>query len=338
MRSALFLGTCLALLTACSTHRHSNGAASQPSGPEPYMRVHEQGSNLVELQIAVRKFAPARRSEPAVLLAAVSHIGEPDYYAALQKQLDPQTLVLFEGVGHAAEPGETNRGQPPPPPAEVSHRKDLSSLQTTMASSLGLVFQLEAIDYDRTNFRSSDLSIPQIRNLVAQQSVAPGQVSAAQSFESLLQTMQGGSLFDAVLKLGLRYLTVNPRLQALAKIALIDALAQIQGDLAQLQGMPPDIKQLFEVLLQRRNQKVLADLKTEIKTRKPPCSVAVFYGAGHMSDLENQLRTQLGYRPVDQVWLTAFSVDLAKAGVSENERKFMSGMIKRQLEVIQQRK
>ena len=34
------------------------------------------------------------------------------------------------------------------------------SMQAELAHSLGLVFQLDAINYDRTNFLNSDLSIP----------------------------------------------------------------------------------------------------------------------------------------------------------------------------------
>ena len=39
-------------------------------------------------------------------------------------------------------------------------------MQSTLAHSLGLVFQLDAIDYDRANFLNSDLSIEQIQGIM----------------------------------------------------------------------------------------------------------------------------------------------------------------------------
>jgi hypothetical protein len=327
MRLSLFIAAAGVLVGCCS----SSKPTAAPKRPEPYVRVANTTSNLVELQIALREFAPARRGQPSIHLVAVSHIGGSNYYAALQRHLAAHALVLFEGVGRA---GSTGGSQNERPQAAPSDGKSLSSLQSTMAESLGLVFQLEAIDYDRPNFRNCDLSVPQLRKLIEEQHTASGQSSAGSSFETLLQTMQGGSLFDSLLQLGLRSLIASPKLQGLAKLALIDVLGQIQGDPAQIKGLPPDMKQLFDVLLVRRNQKIVDDLKSELGSRNRHGSVAVFYGAGHMTDLEQRLRDELGCRPTGQTWLTAFSVDLAKAGVSPGEREFMSGMIKRQLEVL----
>src|SRR5207249_1728540 len=107
----------------------------------------------------------------------------------------------------------------------------------------------------------------------------------------------------------------NPKLQGLSKLALIETIAQIKGDPSQLRGLPPQMNQLLEVLVQKRNQKVLEDLKAELKKKAGLKSIAIFYGTGHMPDLESRLRTELNYRPAEQLWLTAFSVNLARSGI-----------------------
>ncbi len=327
-------GMLLLLLAGCSTAPHGSSGASSPA-PEPYVRVLTSNSNKVELQIAVRKFVSPRPSvdSPVVWLTAVSHIGETNYFEKLQRHLDAQSLVLFEGVGehrpgHELTPAER---------AAIEQKGSNASLQSTMAAALGLEFQLDGIDYASPRFRNSDLSIPQWREPMAraETTTAPGARGPAQTFDSLLQMMQGGSWVDMLLQFGLRLLGSDPHLQALSKLALIDMIGQMQGDPAQLRGLPPDLKQLLDVLIQERNRKVLVDLKTELKKTPRPASIVLFYGTGHMPDLERGLRQQLKYRPTGELWFTALSVNLARTGISPAERQFIHNFIQRELEQLQ---
>ena len=61
---------------------------------------------------------------------------------------------------------------------------------------------------------------------------------------------------------------------------------------------------------------VLKDVRVELKRATPPASLSIFYGAGHMEDLERRLRREFGYRAESDLWLPAFTVDYAKAGLS----------------------
>ena len=335
----------LLVLTGCSTSERANSrAAAASASPEPCVRIDTTDSNLVQLQIAVRKFVPARRKEPIIWLVGVSHIGQSNYYAVLQKHLNAQTLVLFEGVGGpSGGDGEARAGGAPPadstPPADASAAGgNASSLQSSMAAALGLVFQLEAIDYHRPNFRHCDLSVGQIRTLIAEQPPVPGEAGASQSFEGLLEMMQGGSWLDSLVQIGLRFIGANPKLQGLAKLALIDTLGEIQGDPSRLEGLGPEMKQLLDVLLQKRNQKVMKELSKELDQLGRHDSIAVFFGTGHMPDLERRLRQELHYRPADELWFTAFSVDLAQTQITPSERAFLHDLLKSQLKQLQSRR
>ncbi|HLH54079.1 MAG TPA: hypothetical protein VKY92_10750 [Verrucomicrobiae bacterium] len=295
------------------------------------MRISSVDSNTIQLQIAAREFVPKRRGRPIIWLTGVSHIGDTNYYAALQRHLDAQTLVLYEGVSAAEAKEQTdssNSGGSGEAPATAETR---GSFQSAMAASLGLVFQLEAIQYHRDNFKNSDLSIDQLRTLMANTEANSGESGARESFESLLQTMDGSSWLDALLQLALRIMGANPKFQALGRLALIDLLGTIQGDPSRLEGLPPDMKQLLDVLLQRRNEKVVADIKAELSEMDRADSIAVFFGTGHMPDLEQRLRRDLGYVPANQTWFTAFSVDLGKAGVSQAEKDLVENFVKWQL-------
>jgi hypothetical protein len=339
MRLGKFLCWCalVSLLTGCAANRpNRHGGEAMLPEPEPYVRIFGGSSNEVQLQIALRKFVPPHRKQPVIWLAGVSHLGESNYYARIQEHLDAQQLVLFEGIGE--HPGSRDfqsqhaPGMPANPPRIAASRDGkLSSLQSTMADSLGLVFQLEAIDYNRPTFRNSDLSIQELRQIFS--SAGSGaQNGASESFESLLGMMQGGSFFDTILQAGLRILGASRKFQALSKLALMDAIDEIGGDPGRVGGLPADLKSLLEVLIERRNERVITDLKADLREVGKGGSISVFFGTGHMPDMERRLREQLHYRPAGQIWLTAFQVDLARAGVSSTEREFVQNLVHRSLD------
>ena len=188
------------------------------------------------------------------------------------------------------------------------------------------------MDYERRNFQSCDLSITELRDLFSQNPDAFEKSSGGQNFENLLDIMQGNSFWSGVLRLGLGMLSSSPMFQAMAKVTLIETLYEIQADPGNIQGLPSDVHDLLKVLIEKRNQKVIDDLQAVPKKRLK--TVAVFYGAGHMPDLEKRLRSQLHYQPAHDLWFTAISVDLARAGVSTNQLHFLRTMIHKQLEDV----
>lgn len=313
--------------------------------PEPFTRISRPDANTVQLQIAVRRFVPIRRHGPTLWLAGTSHVGEPAYYRALQKHLDAQTVVLYEGVNTGAHnrhvpksrsPSAVSDSLPPASPAEP-HSTSGFSMQSALAKSLGLVFQLDAINYDGTNFINSDLSILQIQRLMLGDSEAvpapPGVKGRTDpSFEFLLQIMDGSSFFGSLFKMGVELIGASPQLQAIAKLTLIETLGRLKGDFSEMRGLPPEMKRLVKVLIEARNQNVVDDLKTEFKAVPRSGSISVFYGTGHMEDMEKRITRELHFRPDGEIWLTAFSVDVRQTGLSPGELQMMQNMVKWQMD------
>lgn len=209
-------------------------------------------------------------------------------------------------------------------------------MQAALAKSLGLVFQLDAIDYNRPNFVNSDLSILEIQRIMLNDPEAvpapPGAKGRSDpSFDFLLQIMDGSSLIGGLFKLGIEYIGTDPQLQAVSKLTLIETLGRIKGDFSQMRGLPPGMQRLVKVLIEARNQRVVDDLKTELKALPRSRSIGVFYGTGHMEDMEKRVTRQLNYRPDGDVWLTAFSVDIRKTGMSPYELQMMQNLVKWQM-------
>ena len=321
----------------CSRGAEKSSSSEGPRQPEPYLRITRSNSNVVQLQVAVRKFVPARRSGPAIWLTGASHIGDSNYFAALQKHLDEQALVLFEGISDFHHKGESARpaaiDSEPHGAGETNAAAEESSLQLSLARSLGLDFQLQAIDYRRPHFRNSDLSMQQLQRLMADSQSGGGKTS--EQFQRLMQIMDESTFLGGLAKVVVSVLGSSPKLQAITRLALIETIGQIKGDISQMKGLPPEMTGLLKVLIQSRNQAVVDDLKAELKGKNRPRTISVLYGAGHMDDLEQRLRAQLKYRPVEQFWLTAFSVDLGKAGVTEAEVAMIRSLVKWQMEQLQ---
>jgi len=350
MRPALLSVAASLAIAGCSTGgaRVATASATDDAPPQPYMRVVRSDSGAVQLEIAMRELRPIKRSGPAIWLVAVSHVGETNYFATVQSHLDSKALVLFEGVGerHARASAESSAA------SHFSNNKLMkgdadstqSSLQATLARSLGLAFQLDAIDYDRPHFRNSDLTVSQIQALLNEDlpSAQPRDDSpAADSDDELSQLvglMDGSSMLGIIVHMGVKLIGSSPKLQALTKVAVIEMFGNLEGDISQAAGLPPGMKNLIDVLIQGRNQVVLRDLKAELPKLRQRDSTAVFYGAGHMHDLESRIRHELNYRPANQLWLTAISVDPGQAGITAAEVRMIQTMVKWQLDALQPKK
>jgi hypothetical protein len=342
MRKSAFilLGALALALAGC----HTRSLAADAPAPHPYTRIANPDTQTVQLQIALRKFVPSRHRGPAIWLAGVMHVGEPDYYRALQRFLDTQTVVLYEGINPESHPHHVHEATAPSTPAPApaaapSGTNTGYSMQSTLAQSLGLVFQLEAIDYDRTNFLNSDLSIAQIQRIMAgnRPATAPGQKGGGNAtFDTLMQIMDGSSFLGSLFKIGMQIIATSPKMQAVAKLTMIEAIGRLKGDMSDVQGLPPDWKELIKVLIQARNKNLMGDLKAELKKTPRSGSIAVFYGAGHMDDLEKRVTGDLHYRPADETWLTAISVDMRQSGLSPTEAQFLRNFIQGQVDQMRQ--
>lgn len=300
--------------------------------PRPYMRVERSEGGPVSLQIAARKFVTSQEAGPAVWLVGVSHIGEANYYQTLQNYLNKQDVVLFEGVGYDETRRETDGNN------SETELSDASSLQSTLAESLGLAFQLNAIDYDRPNFRNSDIPLDELMRLLTRNRGSESRESSDtnQEFLALIQAMDGSSWMGKLLQVGVKILGASPKLQAMSRLMLVELLGQIQGDLSEVQGLPPSVQEMMCVLIQSRNKVVMKDLKQILNQNPQPSSIAVFYGAAHMNDFEKRLIADQGFRVSEEKWFSAVTVDPEKGGLSKTELMMIRGLVRWQLNTLQQ--
>ena len=311
------------------------------------MRVTRGTNGAASLDIVVREFQPADKRQPKIYLVAVSHLGEEAYYNQLQDLLEKTDRVLFEGVRASEERAKPKPRDPNAParPKMPKHEAGEYSLQADMAKSLGLKFQLEAIDYERPHFLNSDMTLTQIAEVLnpvtkfgppgsGKPAPKPEEDSGAAQFENLLSAMDGSGFLGKVLQIGLRFIGTSEKMQAMVKLTFIEVLGSLDGDLANLEVPSPGLKELLHVLIQKRNAVVIADVQAALHEEHPPQSIAIFYGAAHMTDMEMRLRKEMGYRPAQDQWFSAFSVDPVKSGLSQADIQLIRGMVDMQMKIL----
>jgi hypothetical protein len=200
---------------------------------------------------------------------------------------------------------------------------ELTRLQSSLARALGLQFQLDAIDYGGAGWRASDMAMDEIDRALRQRDVpfelgagglAGGVPEGVARFllgaVRMLDTLLGGAIADT------------------CKVLLIELLGDERLIEQSLRQLGPG---LTEVIVEARNQVVIDDLGRVLQAPERPASVAIFYGAAHMPDMEARLRQQLGYKPSEAngaEWFKAIEVDLRQSAVSAEQLAQLREMVR----------
>ena len=282
------------------------------------------------LQTLSQEYKTADGAGPSIWLIGVSHLGTPEYYAALQKRLDAQTAVLFEGVG-----GDRM--------AQGAKLDNSTGLQSQLAKAIGLVFQLDAIDYHRANFKNSDLTPEALNHAIERRAEAkpsepakpttkepPAKVDN-QTFKQLMGALHGEGEMAAQLGSMVTLMGSTPEMRETTKLMLVEALSQAGELIEMAKAMSPEIKDLFDVLITERNAEVVRQLDSQVSKLRAGQSVAVFYGAAHMDEIARRLTHDLHYTPAAQQWDTAFAADASKSIMPAAQMKMLIKMMRTQM-------
>lgn len=222
------------------------------------------------------------------LIGAV-HIGEAEYYEALNKAFEQYDAVLYELV--APEGTRVERG---------SGRGDLSivsRLQVGMKEMLDLDFQLEHIDYQRENLVHADMSPEEFARTMQKRGESVWTVVLRMMGQSIAQQSKNPSRtsdFDLLMALFDR----NRALKL--KRLLAEQFEDLEGMMLAFEGEDGS------TIISERNKKALQVLRRELEGGKR--KLAIFYGAGHLPDMESRLKQDFGMVRRGERWLTAWDM------------------------------
>ncbi|MBS0196037.1 MAG: type II secretion system protein GspG [Planctomycetes bacterium] len=205
-------------------------------------------------------------------------------------------------------------------PLTKNEKQAGDGIQTQLADALGLKFQLTTIDYTHASWRNSDLTVDEI-----QERMGEGNAAA----EALFSMLDGSSFAGKLVGVMLGFVKSSPQLSLMVKMTLIETLAN--GDdamLNQSKALGMDFGKLMKVIVMDRNEAVFSDLKGVIEKEPGVKSVAIFYGAGHLPDMEHRLTQDMGYTFSSDQWFTAIDLDLSKTPGGAAQAKQLRASVK----------
>jgi len=259
-----------------------------------YVRLTEDDDKQpTALQTAIVSFAAAgeRNQGVQVDLIGAIHIGDKAYYEELNQRFRGYEAVLYELVARE----DANVPQPGQGPGSV-----VGGMQVGMKSLLNLQYQLDGIDYSRKNLVHADMSPEEFEATMK---------SRNESFAGMFFRMLGRAMAEqANDPMGtsdfqmMAALFAKDRARRL-KLVMAKQFADLEGEVSMFDG--PD----GSTIITERNKKAFEVLQREIaKGRK---KIAVFYGAGHLPDMQRRLEQDFGMRETGTAWVTAWSLSPA---------------------------
>ena len=302
---ALLFITSASFAQAPSTRPARTRAPREPSKFLRYVPDPSSGGGQLQTSIVTYRNADG----VTVDLVGAVHIADAGYFEQLNNRFDDYDAVLFEMVrpreaatsdnGAAKRPGATTA----PTLRRPRSLGWIGALQRFMRDKLELEHQLEAIDYDKSNFVHADLD--------------------AETFLEM-QEQRGESFMRMLLQVMLREMGKGPGAGATGQVNPFELLAALQAPdrarqlkivLAKQFEQMDEMLDALEgpkgsVILTERNRAALKVLDDRIAHGDD--KLAIFYGAGHFKGMEKILTDEMGFRQVGQPqWITAW--DLTKA-------------------------
>jgi hypothetical protein len=261
---------------------------------DQFMRVRKNGQGQpLSMDTAIISYVTADGSKPDVQVDLVGaiHVGDKAYYDELNKLFEAYDAVLYELVAPEGTriPKEGRQG------GGSGHPVGL--MQDGLMSLLGLDHQLDCIDYTKANFVHADMSPDEFAKTMADRGESFMQMFFRLMGAGMAQQGQAGTS-DAALLMAL-FASPAERRHRL-KVEFAKQMGSLEGQMEAING------ENGSTIITERNKKAFAVLDRELKAGKK--KVAVFYGAGHLPDMEERLLKDFGMKRSGQKWLTAWSL------------------------------
>ena len=281
--------------------------AEKDKGEHKFIRlVRDSHGEPEAMETAIVHYVPAKdgdRPGLSVDLVGAVHVGEKSYYDQLNKAFEGYDALLFELV--AGKDVIPKKGQ--------KSRSPVSSIQIAMKNFLDLDFQLDDIDYTKKNFVHADMTPEEMAKSMSDRGESIWSTMLKMMAAGMAQ--QAGSNNSSDLDMIMALFDKHRAIQM--KRFMADQMENMDGVMVSLEGPAGS------TLITERNKAALKVLADEIKSGKK--KIAIFYGAGHLSDMEKHLIADFGLKRADEHWLEAWNLRLPK----ENAKGTAGGLNKK---------
>jgi len=305
---AVTLSFTLALLRAEPTTRPS-GPSTRPVQParfEDFLRFTDNGVTGSKLEAADVLYE--NKYGVKVRLVSAVHIAEKSFFQDIAKDFQSRDAVLYEMV----KPKDA-----PVPGQGAQSNSGVSQLQRFMKDTLDLSFQLDEIDYSRSNFIHADLDAETFQQMQDERGESMMTLMLKQMMKSMSNPQNADALNgdDAQKQLeDLVKLFTRPDGSRQMKLLLARNMAKFENESMGLSGSDGT------VIVTERNKAAIRTLEKAIQDGKK--DIAIFYGAAHMPDMAERL-VKMGFMPVETNWRMAWDLTIRADQPSAAEKVLM---------------
>jgi hypothetical protein len=267
---------------------------NDPKTGQDWVRIqHGPKKEVLSMQTAIVRYAGTAPNGTPVevdLIGAV-HIADTAYYERLNELFKQYDVLLYELVAPEGTKVERGRG--------TSNEHPVGAMQNLAKNVLELDHQLSEIDYTKPNFVHADMSPDDFAKAMADRDDSFLKmyfrlIGAAMAHQSEMGSKGGPTDMELISAL---FAPDRPRR---LKIVMAKQLADMENLMVSFGG------EEGSVIITDRNKKALEVLKKELAKGKK--KVGIFYGAGHLNDMDKRLKQDFKLQPKSILWLTAWDL------------------------------
>jgi len=278
--------------------------AGNVAAESKFIRVRRDAKQrAAAMETAIVHYKSPSRPGITIDLVGAVHVGDPSYYESLNKLFEGYDAVLYELV--AAEGTRIPKGGRKTPPTHP-----IGVMQEGMSSVLELSHQLNCVDYTRQNFVHADMSPEDFNKTMEDRGESFFQMFLRLMGTGIAQNAAGaGNMNDANLLMALFSKDRATKL----KTIMAEQFESLDGSLAALDGPGGS------TIITERNKRCFEVLDKELAAGKK--KLAIFYGAGHLPDMERRLIDNYGFKRDGETWLAAWQLQKAAADSAASKEK-----------------
>ncbi|MEQ8849701.1 hypothetical protein [Botrimarina sp.] len=264
-------------------------------GDQEWVRLSKDNTGKpLGLQTAVARYEgtpPGAEGRVRVDLVGAIHVGDRAYYEDLNERFAEYDALLFELV--APEGTVVPRG------GRTRSDNPLGAAQNGMKTLLELEHQLEIVDYTRPNFVHADMSPDEFFQTMKDRDEGLLKLYFRMLGQGIAEQSKAAAKGESAEMDLLKSFFAQDRARQM-KIAMAGQMTQLEGLLTNFGG------EKGTTIIHERNRRAMDVLARQIAAGKR--SIGVFYGAGHLADMDERLRERFGLRQMSKEWLTAWDL------------------------------
>ncbi len=264
-----------------------------------FLRIRrDQKGRPVAMETSVVRYQMKNKDGETVIVDLIGavHVGEKQYYKSLNKQFEKYESLLYELVAPEGtvipKGGRVDDGS-------IS-LNPIGGIQKGLKNLLDLEFQLEKIDYTKDNFVHADMTPEEFGESMAENEESLGGYALKAMGQSMAMQASGKDSGTAGMIMALFSSDKSLRMRRVMAQQMID----MEAGLAMFEGKNGS------TIINHRNAKCMEVLKRELAAGKK--KIAIFYGAGHLLDMEKRLISDFQMNAGGQKWFPAWTLTKRK--------------------------